>query len=310
MKTLHFLLLFPFIGICQQGTLTPPEKLFPETIHWTSQSPVKNQGNRNTCSAFGVAAALETLEGVPKDLSEKYLYAVQKTNDYANQKETSTGQLLYYYPNALIKDGVITESELPYNPQATRRWLKDDSEMVKYIIESDIGAITLGTKYKTKARIFLKEYEYLDGITSKNVDYIKSLLKNGIKAIPVSYKLYLPAWKNYRSSTFNTITPDLGYTLFGVTGKPMTFTDAKNLYSDNLTERILSGELKYVQTDSDANQYGYHVVTIIGYDDQGFIIKNSWGTNWRWNGYERVSFDFHKLFGYEGLVLKSVTIKN
>ena len=310
MKTLHLLLLVPFWGFSQQVTLTPPEKLFSETIHWSSQSPVKNQGARNTCSAFGIAAALETFASVPKDLSEKYLYGIQKSNDYINQKETSKGQYLFYYPEALIKDGAITETELPYNPGAVKKWFKSDSEIKKYILEGDIGYVTLTTIYKPKAKVFLNEYEYLNEAASKNAEYIKSLLKNGIKAIPVSYTIYLPEWKSYTSTKFNTIIPDSGYNLSGITGQPISFLAAKKLHPNNLTEKILAGELKLIKTNPDTNQYQGHVVTIIGYDDQGFIIKNSWGTNWRWNGYERVSFDFHKLFAYEALVIKSVTIKN
>jgi hypothetical protein len=311
MKTLQILVLIPFGVFAQNETLTPPEKLFSETIiHWNAQSLVKDQGKRNTCSAFGVAAALETLDGVPKDLSEKYLYAIQKTDEFIATQRTSAGQFLASYPKALIADGVITEAELPYDPKMTKKWYKTEAEFSNDFTEPGIGFMRLLKDYRPKAKIFLNEYEFLDFKASKNVDYLKSLLKSGIKAIPVSYKLYQPAWKNYRSTTFNTITPDLGYTLFGITGNLMSFTEAKNIYSDNVIEKILNGDLKYVQTDSDTKQYGYHVVTIIGYDNQGFIIKNSWGSNWRWNGYERVSFDFHKLFCYEALVIKSVTIKN
>lgn len=309
MKKTLLLLLITFGVNAQKTILTPPEKLF-STIHWKSQSPVKNQGARNTCSAFGVAAALETFDGVPKDLSEKYLYAVQKSNDYINKKVTSDGQFLSSYPNALITDGAITEAELPYNPEAIKVWYQNDSELSKSIVNGEVGFVTLTMKYKPKAKVFLNEYEFLDVKTCKDIEYLKSLLKNGIKAIPVSYQIYIPEWKAYKSLKFNTITPNVGYTLFGITGNTMTYMEAKNLYGDNLNEKILSGELKYINTDPDLRQYRGHVVTIIGYDDQGFIIKNSWGKNWRVNGYERVSFDFHKLFAYEALVIKSVTLKN
>ena len=310
MKTLQLLLFVPFLGIAQQVTLTAPEKLFSETVHWNSQSAVKNQGARNTCSAFGVAAALETFDGVPKDLSEKYLYAIQKVNDFIANKKTTDGQYLSSYPNALITDGVITETELPYDPAAIKKWHVTDSELSRALDGSGIGFVNLLKDYRPKAKIFLSNYEYLDLNPSKNIEYIKSQLKNGIKAIPVSYKIYQPAWKTYRSAKFNTITPDSGYTLFGITGEPMSFMAAKNLFPNDVAEKILNGELKYVQSDPDAKQYGYHVVTIIGYDEKGFIIKNSWSQNWRFNGYERVSFDFHKLFAYEALLIKNITIKN
>ena len=52
-----------------------------------------------------------------------------------------------------------------------------------------------------------------------------------------------------------------------------------------------------------------HFKDIVGYDAEGFIIKNSWGANWRYYGYERVSYDFHELFAYEALVFKRVGYK-
>jgi hypothetical protein len=55
----------------------------PVVIDYTSyQSPVKNQGGRNTCSGFAVAACLETFAGVPADVSEQHIYAGLKMLEY------------------------------------------------------------------------------------------------------------------------------------------------------------------------------------------------------------------------------------
>jgi len=35
---------------------------------------------------------------------------------------------------------------------------------------------------------------------------------------------------------------------------------------------------------------GYHAVCIVGYDDQGFKVKNSWGTGWGESGYFRILY--------------------
>lgn len=309
MKTLQLLLLIPLWGYSQNATLKSPDELFP-VIHWNSQSAVKNQGAKNTCSAFGVAAALETFNGVPNDLSEKYLYAIQKVNDRLANKKTTDGQFLISYPNALITDGVITESELPYNPEALKNWYKTDNELSKALEGAGIGFMKLLMEYRPKAKIFLNGYEYLDRIPCKNTEYLKSLLKNGVKAIPVSYEVYLPAWKKYRSIQLNTITPDPGYSVITKTGQYMPFSAMTKIYPTGFAEKLIAGEFNIVRNDQTPNQYFGHVVTIIGYDDQGFIIKNSWGPDWRMNGYERVSYDFHKLFAYEALIIKSLTIKN
>ena len=34
---------------------------------------------------------------------------------------------------------------------------------------------------------------------------------------------------------------------------------------------------------------GYHAVAVVGYDDNGFIIRNSWGSDYGYNGYAHIS---------------------
>jgi hypothetical protein len=46
-----------------------------------------------------------------------------------------------------------------------------------------------------------------------------------------------------------------------------------------------------------------HAVTIVGYDDNGFLIKNSWGEQWGEKGYGWVSFDYHRMFCREAMSL-------
>lgn len=42
---------------------------------------------------------------------------------------------------------------------------------------------------------------------------------------------------------------------------------------------------------------GGHAISIVGYDKNGFIIRNSWGTKWAYNGYSILKYkDFDKLF--------------
>ena len=41
---------------------------------------------------------------------------------------------------------------------------------------------------------------------------------------------------------------------------------------------------------------GYHAISIIGFDSEGFIIRNSWGSNFGTNGYTKLKYeDFDKL---------------
>ena len=42
--------------------------------------------------------------------------------------------------------------------------------------------------------------------------------------------------------------------------------------------------------------YGYHAISIVGYNSYGFIIRNSWGTSFGNGGYTTISFEeFNKL---------------
>jgi C1A family cysteine protease len=47
-----------------------------------------------------------------------------------------------------------------------------------------------------------------------------------------------------------------------------------------------SGYYKYTS----GSLAGYHAVCIVGYDDQGFKVKNSWGTGWGESGYFRILY--------------------
>jgi len=47
----------------------------------------------------------------------------------------------------------------------------------------------------------------------------------------------------------------------------------------------------------DKDVIGYHAVAIVGYDDEGFIIRNSWGKSYCQNGYSKLLYkDFNRFF--------------
>jgi len=282
------------------------------TIHISAQTPVKNQGKGNTCSAFGIAAALETLPNMPKDISENYLYSSQKIEQLQRKTGITKGSFLKLYIASLPKYGILTEAELPYPKILAGTWDDDDSEIIKALKESTTGPVSFLYKYKSIAKpLILHAYEYLGQVESKNVAHIKYLLDNGVKAIPVSYHLYIPAWKSFQATDYTTITPDLGYGVLMQDGSYATHSSLKQSFPD-LNNKINTGIFTFKKTDTPtetSNQYGGHVVTIVGYDAEGFIIKNSWGANWRYYGYERVSFDYHELFAYEALIFKRVDYK-
>ncbi|WP_046758546.1 C1 family peptidase [Kordia jejudonensis] len=309
MKSLSFCILFLSINcLWSQIKLENPEKLW-STIHISSQTPVKDQGNGNSCSAFGVAAALETLPNMPKDISENFLYSSQKYDQLQTKSGVTRGNFLESYIMSLQKYGILTEAELPYPEIIAGQWDDSDPEILKALRESTTGPVSFLAFYKSKARVLrLDSYEYLPRMKSKDVKYIKYLLDNGVKAIPVSYELYIPAWELFSATKYTTIVPDVGYGFLLKNGTMATYSAIKKEYP-NINADVNSGKFQLTRTDKRPKAYSAHVVTIVGYDTKGFIIKNSWGTDWRYYGYERVSYDFHELFAYEGLVLKKVSYK-
>lgn len=78
--------------------------------------PVRDQGRRGTCVAFGVAAAVEHLlagGGRPPDLSEQFLYHEVKTASTDPRKDRD-GTLLRYARDMLAASGICDEPHWPY----------------------------------------------------------------------------------------------------------------------------------------------------------------------------------------------------
>ena len=304
------ILLLLFVACCSINHAQLPtiqQNLPKSVVHWRAQSPVKHQGVKHTCTAFAIAAAMETFPGIP-DLSEKYLYGIQKANEFADNKPFKRGHHLYKYIPSLMNDGAIKEKHMPYRLTYDKRFEKNVTLFDKYLFEAENGYLTLHLKYKPKAFVFVTQYEYLNTQKIKNIAYIKQQLHNGVKAIPVSYvNLYAPAWKPNPSRRLNTITPDLGFKITSPLGKTFNYSTYKKLRS-NLNQELLSDKVKLERTDVNSN-YSGHAVTIIGYDEEGFIIKNSYGPQWRMGGYERISYDFHTLFSLEGLIIRNIRRK-
>jgi hypothetical protein len=290
------------VGVRPQG-LPVLQGLFPLTLDYRPyQSPVKNQGSRGTCTAFSVAAMFETFDGVPADVSEQGAYGFLKLME-VGEGDVGSGGLLSYYPQMLSKAGFMHESVAPYDPKAGL-WSKDDSLLKKYIEEGKTGIADLVKRAgTTRYCVDPGNTIFLQDAAAGDVQNIKRLLVTGHRAIAVGYnQLYAPHWSAYKSGL---IAPAEGF-LYAISNRAYAYSTAR-LLRPRLEEDVIAGRVKVRPAYPDKpDDYGGHAVTVVGYTDEGFIIKNSWGRGWGMDGYGIVRFDYHRMFCDEALAIKDV----
>jgi C1A family cysteine protease len=265
------------------------------------QSPVKDQVHRGTCTAFAIVAALETEPGFPNDLSEQYLYAVVKSRYYNSIKDYTEGARLSNYINALNLDGTLREDQMPYNPDAPV-WQKTSSNLDK--MKEDIGGAQLYDILKMQDFTYKLQpdmYILRTGKEAQDIEWIKKQLDAGVKCITVTYKMNSIMWSRNSGSRQEKIDPS---EIFRVKdGDSIYDYKVASLLYEDLPGKLLSGSLEPVIKDTTIEPDEGHAVSIVGYDENGFLIKNSWGVEWGDAGYGWLSFDYHRLFCGEVMAL-------
>ncbi|RYD53678.1 MAG: hypothetical protein EOP52_05365 [Sphingobacteriales bacterium] len=86
-------------------------------------------------------------------------------------------------------------------------------------------------------------------------------------------------------------------------GQTYGYTVAKLMMMDDLIDAINAGKATLRFKNEEAELNGGHAVCIVGYDAEGFIFKNSWGTQWGENGYGRISYELHRILAVQVLNL-------
>lgn len=290
-----------FLPLCLLATLTAAAQI--KVDYRPYQSPVKNQHNRGTCTAFAILAMMETFPGFPADLSEQYTYANVKSSYYDSMAEYDEGAKISNYIHTLQSDGLLREDQMPYNPDAPV-WDKAASNFDK--MKVDIKGARLLDLLKLQDftyRLTPGMYILKKGEAAQDVAWIKKQLDAGTKSIAVGYAVNGNTWFKHQGTRADKIDP--GQMLQVVDGdKVYDYKVASILYLF-LEKKLRDGSLKVRFKDSTLRPDEGHAVSIVGYDESGFLIKNSWGEDWGDGGYGWVSFDYHRLFCTQAMAVIS-----
>ncbi len=290
MKTCTLLTAIFFCNFCQSQSIVD---------YRIYQSSVKSQAYRGTCTAFGLLAAMETFPGFPTDLSEQYLYAASKSYSYNHDKDYDEGTFLKNYIDLMQYEGTLREDQEPYNPDSVEI---DKSKTNFENMKADIAGtslLDLLTIHDFSYKLQTEMYIYKDGDESQNVEYIKQMLDEGVKAVVVSYTINSNYWSINSGKQDDKIDPN-----------DFLFVVHQNVnYSYNDALKIFDGKVfgetdDIYYTDTLFEMDGGHAVCIVGYDDEGFLVKNSWDKNWGDEGYFWLNFEYHKIYAREIMIPK------
>lgn len=318
--------------------LLPPSELFgPLAVdHRRSQSPVKHQGDRGTCAAFALCGALETFPGVPTDLNEQLLYATVKLfeRDVDVWVRQLGGELLLDEGNALREYlplfevvGTCHESVWPYDPREVKAGPEVPEEIRRYLELARIGEDELRGLRDAAGKWGFRaaDCEVLEGEDAQDVGRMKAALASGVLAIPVGYAVHAGNWSNLETAGLAALEAGAApgaiihpgmleeFALAPAQGEPawLPYLDAYLLC--RAEQKDLVGELRegrwLQRAHSVEDEYGGHAVLLVGYDERGFLVKNSWGTGWGDGGYCVVSYDYHRLYAGAALVLRDVRLR-
>lgn len=242
----------------------------------STQTPVKNQGSRGTCSFFSTVALAEhihmTSTGEALDLSEQYaVYAVKVE---ANRSSEGEGSNVQTNLEVFQQLGLVEESIWPYEPSV---WGPNDdpacvgsSRPVRCHTHGDPPADVQGAR-----RWYVGKPQYV----SSHPKSIKHFLSTTKQALLLSLPVHCQAWNYASQCALGTSTELWGK---GMISYP-TAADAEHY-------RLAGGDS--------------HAVLLVGWDDDvtfpvrdergkqvkgedgkplmergAFLIKNSWGTN-------------------------------
>jgi hypothetical protein len=253
----HKMVLSAFVDLNNPSTLDEKELAgLPKIVDLKIEmTPVKNQGDRGTCSFFTTMAIVEA--SIKKDLnietnlSEEYLNYETKNAGYFPDDE---GSNVFFNLTALKKFGILVESDWAYQPS----WFVNGLPCSQFK-STDATAPKNCFSHNRPSEDIIKKVISADGFETINVP---SNTNEVIK--------FLATEK--RPLSFGLIVNENGWPETG-----------DIFYNDALREECLKNP----------DVCGGHAVTITGYDmnKKIFFFKNSWGEEWGHEGYGTMTFD-------------------
>jgi len=158
----------------------------------------------------------------------------------------------------------------------------------------------------------------VQGSEATNVDMIKKWLDAGALAVPAGYRLYGPEWSRHMRIKVAADAQEPFFTpeeMEEFQDKVMGWLPYKKaklqaaIDKKDFTTEVAAGDIPRRDLDRKPGaeqRYGGHSMTIVGYTDKAFIVKNSWGEEWGNRGYCFISFDYHRLYCWHCARIESV----
>lgn len=242
------------------------------------QTPVKNQGDRGSCTFFTSNALLESLikqkQNIEVNLSEEFL--IWKTKGELKKYANTDGSLADANMEAVQKGGFVLERDMPFQPS----WFTPGLPC---------GQFKDGDP-KTPASCYSHNKPGAD-ITSKvisSVGFVPEIIESKTAKI-----IEVMATKKHP-------------VIIGVPVNPRGW--------DEKTGIVVLDDAMKKECEAQPALCGGHSIILTGYDQvkRVFSFKNSWSPTWGKNGYGEISFDYVNKYargtGVTGRLEKNINI--
>ena len=240
----------------------------PESVdHGACQTPIRDQGDRGTCTAFAAMAGYEAFASCSNhtalDLSEQHTYHVFMQQVGSTCKADS-GISTWQGGGFLTSNHVCNESAMPYTSTLGSLPTSDAS----HVPSGCSGSAPYG--FSSTQTIFGTAFGGDATVNANNTNYLESILSSGYDIV---YGLYT-AGSDWSDGTAET----------GVIDVQMSGGSPAPAYGGHAM--LLVGY----------NRPG-----------QYFIFKNSWGTGHGHSGYMHISYNYLQTYGKYGYYITAIT---